>query len=106
MSATTYARYQATAEDRFRGLLSAWLATLPTNGWTGGVTELFTILDAFGRAGNFYAFVPTGSALTKALLREEPTIRTAGFVLRIGRTKSARFIVIEPTNPTTHTAVS
>jgi hypothetical protein len=96
MSATTYARYQATAEDRFRRLLSAWLATLPPDGWIGGVAELFVTLNAFERAGKFSAFVPTGSALTKALLRDEPTIRAAGFVLVVGRTKSGRFLKLEP----------
>ena len=104
MSATTYARYQATAEDRFRQLLAAWLAALPSSGWTGGVAELFATLDAFERAGTFAAFVPTVSALTKALLREEPAIRAAGFALRIGRTKSARFIAIAPTDPATDPA--
>jgi hypothetical protein len=60
------------------------------------VAKLFAVLDAFERAGNFFAFVPTSSALTKALLREELTIGAAGFTLRIGRTKSARFIALEP----------
>jgi hypothetical protein len=96
VSATTYTRYQATAEDRFRQLLSAWLATLSADGWIGGVAELFTILDAFERAGTFSAFVPTGSALTKALLREESAIRAAGFVLVVGRTKAGRFLKLEP----------
>src|SRR5262245_48725388 len=100
MSATTYSRYQTTAEDRFRRLLSARLATLPPDGWTGGVAELFAALDAFECAGKFFAFVPTGSALTKALLRDELTVHAAGFALRIGRTKAARFIAIEPSNRT------
>jgi len=59
MSATTYHRYQATHEERFRRLLAAWLATLPPDGWTGGVAELFTELNEFEHAGNFLAFVPT-----------------------------------------------
>src|SRR5262249_24735185 len=96
MSATTYARYRATAEDRFRRLLSAWLATLPPDGWTGGVAELFAALNMFEREGKFHAFVPTGSALTKAVLRDETTTLAAGFALRIGRTKAARFVAIEP----------
>ena len=96
MSATTYVRYQATQTERFRRLLSAWLATLPPDGWSGGVMELFAALDVFESAGKFIAFVPTGSALTKALLHDEPTIRAAGFAVRIGRTKSARFITFAP----------
>ena len=92
MSATTAARYRETGEDRFRRLLSAWLATLPPDGWTGGVAELFAALDSFESAGKFYAFVPSSSGLTKKLLSHDDTIRAAGFALRIGRTKSARFI--------------
>ena len=95
MSATTYTRYQATAEERFRRLLAAWLATLPPAGWTGGVAELVAALDDLEHAVKFFAFVPTGSALSKALLRDEPTIRAAGFRLRVGRTKAARFIAFE-----------
>ncbi len=100
MSAVTYARYQATAEERFRRLLSAWLAMLTPDGWTGGVADLFAALDEFERAKHFSAFIPTGSALTKALLRNEQTIRAAGFALRSGRTKSARFVAIKPSNRT------
>jgi hypothetical protein len=93
MSATTHARYQATAEDRFRRLLS--LATLPPDGWTGGVVDLFAALDAFERAWKFFAFIPTGSALTKSIQHHEPALRAAGFALRIGRTKSGRFLRLE-----------
>ncbi|MCI0704595.1 MAG: hypothetical protein L0241_26360 [Planctomycetia bacterium] len=99
MSATTHARYRATEEQRFRQLLSAWLTTLPPDGWKGGVTELFAALDTFGRAGKFFVFVPTSSGLTKTLLAHDTTIRAGGFSLRIGRTKSARFIAIEPSSP-------
>jgi hypothetical protein len=60
MNAATHARCQAAAEDRFRRLLSAWLAILPPDGWTGGVADLFVALDAVERAGTFFAFVPTG----------------------------------------------
>jgi hypothetical protein len=95
MSATTHARYQATADDRFRRLLSAWLATLTPDGWTGGVADLFAALDAFERAGTFFAFIPTGSALTKSIQRYETTLRAAGFAMRIGRTKSGRFLRLE-----------
>jgi hypothetical protein len=98
MSEATYRRYQATHEERFRRLLAAWLATLPADGWKGGVADLFTALDAFERAGKSFTFVPSGSALTKALLREEPTICAVGFSLRIGRTKAARFISLESRN--------
>lgn len=98
MSAMTHARYQATHDERFRRLLSAWLAALPPDGWTGNVSQLFATLDDLERAGKFFTFVPTASALTKALLRDEPTIREAGFALRIGRTKSARFITFTRTS--------
>ncbi len=37
MSATTYVRYQAAQDERFRRLLSAWLATLPAGQVFGGV---------------------------------------------------------------------
>ncbi len=99
MSAVTYARYQATAEERFRRLLVAWLATLPRDGWTGGAAELFAALDAFEREGRFCAYVPTGSALTKALIREVSTVRAAGFALGTKRTKAARSIVFAPVEP-------
>ena len=92
MRATTAARYRETGEERFRQLLGAWLATLPSDGWTGNVVELFEALDALEGERKFYAFVPMSSGLTKTLLAHDATIRAAGFALRIGRTKSARFI--------------
>ncbi|MBY0461226.1 MAG: hypothetical protein K2V38_28210 [Gemmataceae bacterium] len=99
MSAKTHARYQTTRDERFRRLLVAWLQNLPPNGWRGTVAELFAELDERERTGTFFVFVPTSSALTKALLHHEPAISAAGFALRLGRTKSARFITIEPDAP-------
>jgi hypothetical protein len=92
VSAPTDTRSPVTHEERFRRLLSAWLATLTPNGWTGGVSALFAALWAFERVERFFVSVPSGSALSKALLREQDTVRAAGFTLRLGRTKSARFI--------------
>ncbi|MBY0459384.1 MAG: hypothetical protein K2V38_18825 [Gemmataceae bacterium] len=97
MSAKTHARYQALHDERFQRLLAAWLRTLPAGGWTGRVAELVAGLDELERTGTFLVCVPTGSALTKALLYHEPVIRAAGFALKLARTKAARFITIGPT---------
>ena len=96
MAQATFLRGQELLDSRFRKLLASWLETLPRSGWTGGVAELFNALESLDRDKGLYAFVPAGSALTKAVLYHATAFAACGFAVRSGRTKSARFIAVKP----------
>ena len=89
-----HARTQQLLRERFGRLLAAWLATLPPEGWSGGVDSLRRELDRLNESGSFHAYVPSKSGLSKALLDSGPGIQAAGWAVAFRRTAKARTVAL------------
>ena len=88
MGQTWTQRYQPLQEDRFRALVLRFVGKLPPSGWSGGVAELEA---ALGRVANPHSdYVPTASALTKAVLFTVAALEEHGWTVRQWRTSQQR----------------
>jgi hypothetical protein len=90
MSAATQARYREAHVNAFRKVLAAWLASLPADGWEGGVEELGASLWAITRGDPVPTRIPTGTGLGRVIAAEQPFIMMNGFTIESRRTKHAR----------------
>lgn len=89
-------RVPATAEARRRDVFRAWLAALPTGGWSGTAgdlsAELVVFLDAHTHRHG--VSIPAGAGLSRWLQSAQGEIGAAGRRLLFTRTKSDRRITI------------
>jgi hypothetical protein len=92
MGAVTDARYRKIRNERFSVLLGVWLGSLPPAGWSGSVAELEAALDRANDKTRNSTFVPSSSALSKAVLGALGVIEAAGWRVEFRRTAKARTI--------------
>jgi hypothetical protein len=80
-----------------RDFLTAWLPSLPAEGFRGSAAELWELLCrfTFDERPKWNRFrIPVGAGLTALLRNHDQYIARLGWTLRVGRTGKGRFIEI------------
>lgn len=73
MNVVTHHRYKATAADRERQVVVAWLAQLPAAGWVGTAGELSAELELIADVlGPAYYLAPTAATAARRLTDLNP----------------------------------
>ncbi len=89
------ARYRAASIQAFRDVISAWIATLPPDGWEGTIRELKDALEAAHALQAHRGWIPRGTGLGVQMRGEVSFLEANGFALSFSRTAMARTIRVE-----------